>query len=310
MPLVSGWVVFWNPASIASFARNVRKMDEALPEWISVDAEGEAVRRTTNPKERREFLALAKREGVRVYGMASNFAEKDFDPDRLHRMLIDPARRSRHAATLVRIAKEDRLDGIDLDYESLKAEDREPFSLFVEVLGYGLRKAGKRLSVTVHPKFEEPGNWDGPKAQDLVRIGKAADVVRVMTYDQHGPWSEPGPIAADEWVERVARFFLTKIPAKKLDLGVPWYGYDWTPTPPVSIVWEDRDWTGATVDPASGEWLKGKARFGGSDGFRRRRSLAERLGLRGTSSWYVGSEDPAVWSAITPRPNRRRSGRA
>ena len=40
MPLVSGWVVFWNPASLASFERNVRRMDEALPEWISVDREG------------------------------------------------------------------------------------------------------------------------------------------------------------------------------------------------------------------------------------------------------------------------------
>ena len=45
------------------------------------------------------------------------------------------------------------------------------------------------------------------------------DVAALMTYDQHGPWSGRGPIAAMPWVRAELRYFMTRVPRRKIDLG-------------------------------------------------------------------------------------------
>lgn len=300
LPAHSGWVVFWNPASVASFRAHADKLTEVMPEWTMVAPDGTALRRPEFRTERVAFAREAKARGVRVLGMASNYVQPTgFDPKRMTLMLATPTGRKIHAAALARIVREDGLDGVDLDYESLVASDRENFSLFAEELDRALK--GKTLSVTLHPKAEEPGGWDGPRAQDYVRIGRAADVVRIMAYDQHGPWSDFGPVAADLWAETIMRFAASLIPPRKLEIGVAAYGYDWGRKPAASLVYPDLPLEGRTTDPASGEIVVGKATFGGTDSLRRKREIAARLGLRGTSQWYIGSEEPAMWGVLPSR---------
>lgn len=241
------------------------------------------------------MLALAARENVPVFLMASNFAEGGFDAKRVQAFLSDPAKRRQHIRDLVRIVREDGAAGLDLDYESLSAADREPFTTFVRELASSLHRARKKLSVTLHPKESEPGTWDGPQAQDYAAIGKAADVVRIMTYDFHWAGRGPGPIAPDAWVERVMTFAKSVIPADKLELGIAAYGYDWTTLPARSLTWNDLDPKPTSIDPESGELVRDKVYFGGAESARRKIEIAGRLGLRGVSVWYIGSEEPALW---------------
>jgi len=295
---MSGWVVFWNDRSPESFAANVKKINEVMPEWIKVTSDGRAVRRAKPDPVNLAFLATAKKNKVAVYGMTSNYSD-DFDGNLVHRFLVDPVKRDQHISQLTAIAVEDKLAGIDLDYESLAAADRDLYSDFVERLGTALRKVKKKLSVTVHAKESEPGNWDGAIAQDWARLGKAADVFRVMTYDQHWSTSEAGPIAGDDWVERVLRFAVSKVPATKVDMGVAAYGYDWSKKPATSLVWQDFTKAGsAKIDPVSGELVADQTWFSGDEAFKRKKALAEKLGVRGLSLWYIGSEQPTIWSRL------------
>ncbi|MDX2064445.1 MAG: glycosyl hydrolase family 18 protein [Fimbriimonadaceae bacterium] len=302
-PTLGGWVVFWNSDSPARFIERADRFAEVLPEWFTMTEAGDVVRASPEHAVRRaELLRTARKHQVRVLGMATNYGPNGFDPARMTKMLQDPAVRARHIATLVRFAKADGLNGVDLDYESMRAEDRAAFSGFVRELGTAMRRAKLHLSVTVHPKDAEPGNWDGPKAQDWAAIGRAADSVRVVAYDFSWADSEPGPIAPDDWVRRVMTFAKTVIPAAKLRLGVPAYGYDWSTKPARSLTYGDflsldpanRD--ASTIDAANGERIVGKARFSGREAMRRKLALAESLGIPGISFWYVGSEDPEFWT--------------
>lgn len=299
---MTAWMVFWNPRSLASFAQNAAKIDEIKPEWIGVDAEGMPFRRTHGtPEERARFFEIAKQNKVRTYAMVSNFATEagGFDAARVRLMLNDPAKRASHIKQLVEMVAADGFDGIDLDIESLTPAERDPFSEYVEELAKAAKAKGKRLTVTVHPKEAEPGGWDGPKAQDYARIGKAADGVKIMTYDFTWAGSDaPGPIAPNDWVERVMTFAASQIPADKLDLGVAAYGYDWSTKPGASLIWED--WAARDKDaaacPRSGEQIAGPAYFSGAGAFSAKADLARKLKMRGLAMWYVGSEDPAVWT--------------
>jgi spore germination protein YaaH len=302
-PALSGWLPLWNPNSLPTFELHAPRIAEVLPEWIEVDEEGLPRRRDlATPEAARRIRETAKRHRVRILAMASNYASPGgFDAQRITRMLTDPDRTRHHTQALVRIVTEDGFDGLDLDYESLAADDRDRFSAFTRQLGQALRARGKRLSVTVHPKTSEPGNWDGPKAQDYAAIGKAADQVRLMAYDQHWAGGEAGPIAAESWTREVVRFAKSVIEPKKLTLGVAAYGYDWSQKPAPSLTWADWRDRGRVVDAASGEYVAGAARFSGEPAMRLKRELAVKEGLSGVCIWYIGSEEPTMWNLFPPR---------
>ena len=294
-PQLSGWVVFWNDRSLESFAKNAKHISEVMPEWIKVTTDGQAQRRFADDAKSVAFLKTAAVNHIAVFGMTSNFGNDDFDPKRMSAFLSDPAKRDLHIEQLAGIAAKDKLAGIDLDYESLAAADRDLFSDFVERLATRLHRDRRKLSVTVHAKDSEPGDWEGAVAQDWARLGAAADVMRVMTYDQHWSTSEAGPIAEDAWVERVMQFAISKVPAQKLEMGVAAYGYDWSKKPAESLTWESFAGQEPTVDPASGELVADQVRFSGAEAFGRKQRMAKLLGLRGLALWYFGSEQPTLW---------------
>ena len=297
---VSGWVTLWNPDSPTAFVANAPKLQEALVGWIDVDENGIARR---NDFAKAEALApikaAAKKNNVKLFAMAANYAEDGFDPVRVTKFLQGSIKRDAHVENLVAIAKEDGFDGIDLDYESIRAIDKNAYSEFVEKLAAALRKEKKLLSVTVHPKTEDLGTWDGPRAQDYARIGKAADIVRIMAYDQHWSGSEKGPIASNAWVDAIAAYAVTKIDPSKIDLGVSAYGYDWASKPATSLTWKNvPPGMPIKIDPDSGERTWGNARFSGPESLKAKLEIVAKHKLRGISFWYVGSESPDFWTAL------------
>jgi spore germination protein YaaH len=48
-----------------------------------------------------------------------------------------------------------------------------------------------------------------------------------MTYDEHGPWGEPGPVSGVDWVEACLCFSTGLVDPSRLLIGLPAYGYDW-----------------------------------------------------------------------------------
>lgn len=298
--LVSAWLVFWNPTSLERFEAQAAHIDEIKPEWIGVDEQGMPFRREHGtPEMKARFWRIAKQHDVKTLAMVSNFASEvgGFEATRVQRMLATSESRARHIEALVDIVVEDGFDGLDLDIESLEGRDRDAFSVYVEELGRVLRARNLHFSVTVHPKETDEGNWGGPQAQDYARIGKAADALRIMTYDFSWSGSEAGPIAPNDWVERVMTYAATKVPREKLHLGIAGYGYDWTVEPTRSMTWAD--WqphdAAATYCPRSNERVLGARHYSGAAAFRAKREIAQRLRLGGIALWYVGSEDPAVW---------------
>lgn len=296
---IGGWMVFRNPDSLEDFARHATQIDDVMAEWVTCAPDGQAVRvATITLAQRARAVLIAHNHRITLYGMVQNSGE-DFEAKRVEAFLYDPAKRQNHIAQLVRIAQEDRLAGLDLDYESLAARDRAPYSAFVQELATALHRAGKRLSVTVHPKEAEPGTWDGAIAHDYAKIGAAADVMRVMCYDFHWSTSDAGAIAPTDWVERVMKCALAAAPKRKLAMGVACYGYDWSQKPATSLTW--KDWlphaAGQTIDPRSGEYVSGKVDFAGAKSAQAKFALARRLGIPRISFWYIGAEEPEFWAA-------------
>jgi spore germination protein YaaH len=53
------------------------------------------------------------------------------------------------------------------------------------------------------------------------------DEFKIMTYSYSGSWSGPGPQVPLAWLDRVLFFAQSKVPARKISMGAPFFGFDW-----------------------------------------------------------------------------------
>ena len=305
---LTGWLVFWDPQSWASFQANVGALARVYPEAYSCQADGGIGRvEGATPQKLADTMALAHAHGCKVLGMMNNYAGGDFDRLRVERFLNDPAQMERHVQGLLALAQADGLDGLDVDYENLSAGDRAAFTAFVRRLADACHAKGLLVGVAAHPKESEPGTWDAPKAQDWQALGAAVDYFQPMTYDFHWASGAPGTIAPPVWVRSVISFAASQMPASKVELGLKTAGVNWSgkgqdlPWPgfldlqsKAGKAQRDPDTQELTLTaPAGGEvWMPDAAtaevKF----------QIARELGVRGVAMWVLGSEDPALWKAF------------
>ncbi|XOS91003.1 glycosyl hydrolase family 18 protein [Brevibacillus laterosporus] len=63
---------------------------------------------------------------------------------------------------------------------------------------------------------------------DYKLLGRYADRLVIMAYDEHNPRTKPGPVASIQWAEDTVRYALSQgVPAHKILLGVAGYGWNW-----------------------------------------------------------------------------------
>jgi spore germination protein len=228
-------------------------------------------------------------------------------------VLHHPARARRQVAAIVALVDSNHYAGIDLDYEELRAGDRQPFTSFVTSLAAALHAKGKILSVAVFAKASDAGYAPRNVAQDYAAIGQAADQVRLMGYDYHWDTSPPGPVAPVGWIRDVISYAKTQIPASKIVLGIPEYGYDWSRGVGTSITWlqalrlsrqhhvrprydasSQSPWF--TYTDASGQ--EHTVWFENAESSQAKFDVARGSGIGGVYLWMYGYADPGTWPVL------------
>jgi spore germination protein YaaH len=305
-PKVSAWVVGYNAASVQRLKEKARQLDIIYTEYYAVDKNGTAFRRAKYAEMVKQARETSSKNGVEFFVMANNYSVDEgvpegFEATRLTKAFATSQSRSKLCNDLVKMVLEDKAVGLDLDFESLSGKDRDKYSSFAAELARELHKKGKKLSVTVHPKQDVDGGWDGAQAHDYAALGKVSDRLNIMTYDFSWSTSPAGPIAPLDWVGRVIDFAISQVPAGKLGMGIACYGYDYKTKPAESISWEQMVGKKTTIEPLSGELRFEEIRFSGAKAFQAKYDLAKKKGVGAVAFWYCGSEEPGVWNLIPKR---------
>lgn len=118
-------------------------------------------------------------------------------------------------------------EGLDIDFEYIRAEDREAFAAFVGFATQVMNLFGYPVSVALAPKTsrDQPGLlYEGV---DYRLLGMAANRAMLMTYEWGYTYGPPMAVAPINMVRRVVDYAITEIPREKISLGIPNYGYDW-----------------------------------------------------------------------------------
>ena len=118
--------------------------------------------------------------------------------------------------------------GVNVDFEYIYQFDRESYNQFLRRLTGRMHQLGYIVVTALAPKLSEGQQGLLYSAHDYAAHGQTADYVVLMTYEWGylmGPAMAVAPISE---VRKVLDYAVRVIPAEKILMGVPNYGYDWT----------------------------------------------------------------------------------
>ncbi|WP_305025026.1 glycosyl hydrolase family 18 protein [Paenibacillus lacisoli] len=190
------------------------------PTWFSiVNGEGQ-VESKVDPA----YVNWAHRQGIEIWALLSN----SFEPELTSKALASYESRMSIISQIIAYTTRYQIDGINIDFESVKTEDGDEVTQFVRELRPYARQHGLILSIDVTPKSNSE-LWS--KFLDRKTLGGLVDYMMVMAYDEHWASSpEAGSVSSLPWAEKTMRRILEedKVPASKLVLGIPLYTRVWT----------------------------------------------------------------------------------
>ena len=174
------------------------------------------------------LLQEASRYQVSPWMHLSTLTENgNFSSQRAEQVLTDPALQQRLLQQIQAVMQEKGYTGLDVDFEYIRGDLADAYAAFITFLRDNLAPQGYTVVVALAPKTyaEQPGLLY--EAHDYAALGAAADAVLLMTYEWGYTYGPPLAVAPLPQVQRVLQFALTVIPAEKIYLGIPLYGYDW-----------------------------------------------------------------------------------
>jgi spore germination protein len=333
-PLVVGSLPFWNLTDGPNVLLANRGSFNEVSPWIyGIARNGQIVPQVpARAAETAASMQQLRRSGIPLVPTIANVTNGRWAYQPVAAMLHDPAVMARHVSDVAALVQREGYAGIDIDYEDLRATDREMFTTFVTQLAGALHDKNKILSIAVFAKTTDAGEDQRNVAQDYAAIGAAADEVRLMAYDYHWSASPPGPVAPITWVRQVLDYAKTQIPRDKIVLGVPVSGYDWVDGKGEVVSWlqcfgrtkafhatlrYDRLSQSPSFRYTDAQGREHEVWFENAESTTAKLDAAKAARIRGVYLWMIGGEDDRTWATLhnilpvgnTPSPNAERSSR-
>ena len=313
---ISVWIPPYSPSALTTIQLHGGQINESNPVWYNISADGTLVKSHANAESPTWRAAMV---GSEIVPTIQNVFNGSFNGTATAAMLANPATRSAHEDSIVQTVTLNAYDGIDLDYEGVPNTDTATadFNAFITSLSQKLHAAGKKLSITVYSRW--PGASGRRFAQDWNVIGAVADEVKIMTYDYHWSGGTPGAITPLSWLDQVATFAEQNLPAGKIAIGLPWYGYDWPRSggSGKAVTYATGTAKAQTFNAPITHDENGEATFTYTDAgvehlvwFQDATSYAAKMkvlsekhpSITALAHWAAGQEDPAVWDLFAPPP--------
>lgn len=279
-----------------------------------------------------DMLKVARDSNIKVMPLVVN---NNFDRKQTHVFLNDVAAQDRALQVLLNLCKQNHFYGLQIDFEGMSHLDRDAFSRFYQKTADLLHKNGFRISAAIIPEL--PGKptesaylaaryrgWSG--VYDYQSLGKNSDFISLMTYDQHGDGTTPGPLSGIIWNENIIQYALKYIPAEKLSLGIPLHSAHWytgrggqnrvhmvsidlnynvimkkLKAQNIALQWEKEDKVHYAI--FRNHFLYEYVFLEDAASYSAKLDLVKKYHLRGISNWCLGEEDPAIWKLLSSRRN-------
>lgn len=265
----------------------------------------------------KKYVEWAHENEYKVWAIVSNNSYKAPTSE----VLNDYKKRADLINKIVTMTISYNLDGVNIDFENMNESDKDVFSRFIIELAPRLKEYGKVLSVDV---TAPDGSPDWSLCYNRNKIGKIADYVIFMAYDQYGVSStSAGTTAGADWVEVNIKKFLgqEEVAAEKIILGMPFYTRAWNETSSgvkstvISMKYVDS----AVPEEATRQWNNDLKQYyveyqkngtnykmwiEDENSIEAKFVLMHNYNLAGAAYWQKGMEKEGIWELVEKEINK------
>lgn len=255
------------------------------------------------------YVTEAHEKGLKVWGLIDNFSTEVDTAT----VLNSTSARENLTNQLIAAAIQYKLDGINVDFESLTEDAAEGYVQFMRELSVKCRNNSLVLSVDV------PVPMPYTQFYNRGELGTVADYVIIMGYDEHYVGSEEGSVASLAFEETGIQDTLKEVSADKIISGIPFYTRLWkidskgeVSSEAIGMDTADEYMTGNNVTTNwSEETSQDYGEYQDSEGntykiwLENEASIAEKVklvkeyNLAGVAAWKLGFERASIWEVIT-----------
>lgn len=231
---VVGFIPYWAIDSLDKL--NVDELKTANLFGIEPDGEGNIIITNTqgqsdggwsmwNDPRLPSFIDTLRKKQV-----VTNITIKMFSNLHMNSLLSSSDAQKKLISNILYMVGSKNLGGVNLDFEyvgNVPDSVRNGFTDFVTNLHTELISEFPRATLTIDTYASSGVSND---LFDLPTLAHVVDAFIIMGYDFHTPYTEPGPIAPLTGERSIVSYlanYLQRVPADKIILGVPYYGYDW-----------------------------------------------------------------------------------
>lgn len=302
-----GFYVPWDDASRASLAAHVGQLDWVVPGVMTMTGPQHQINVTADP--RLDAILAGASQTPKILPMIQNAVNDIWDGAGTAAMLHSASDRAALLARLEPLLTARKASGVMFDFEELPRSAQPDYLRFLQEAHH--RFAPHHWLVTLAVPVDNP-DWNLPA------LGRAADKLFLMDYDQHTPSDAAGPIAGQKWFVDQLKQATAKLPADKVIVAIGNYAYDWTgPGKGIALSVEEA-WLAAhdseapiTFDRASGNATFSYTEDGvdhivwmldAASAWNQLRAVHIK-GVAGVALWRLGAEDSGYWKALAAYKN-------
>ena len=151
-----------------------------------------------------------------------------FDSDLAHTILTDENVQNTLLDNIIKILQTKNYYGLAIDIEYIFPRDKQNYNNFLRKTVNRLKPLGFIVTTALAPKPNGEIKGLLYEAHDYPFHGAIASHVILMTYEWGYTAGPPMAVAPLNEVKKILDYAVTVIPNKKIFMGIPNYGYDWT----------------------------------------------------------------------------------
>lgn len=176
-----------------------------------------------------ELIELARQYGVAPMLLVSSLSERGtYSSELAARILSDKGTQAMLIEEIATALTRKRYAGVEMDFQYLPRAMAKEYVEFVRTLKKRLSEGGYRTVVSLSPKTASDQGGLLYEGHDYRGMGDASDHTFLMTCQWGNSYGPPMAVAPLHRVTEVVDYALGEIPAEKIVLGIPSYGYDWS----------------------------------------------------------------------------------
>src|SRR5216110_1911252 len=301
-----------DPYSYASLQQHAAQITHLCPEWMTViDGMGDLqIDGDTR------LLKLASNKGIALMPLLTNLVGEAWQPEAIENLAHGPAKRQeRFIERVLSVLRTLKAPGVVVDWQQIDPAYKKDITKFIDKFADALHDDNKELWLCVQPGQDLD-------YIDFEAIGDNVDHFVAMLFDETSDTDPPGPLASRSWFEGWVRVLLEGSDTKQWIIAIGSYGYDWTiggrkaemiTFPEVMSRANDAEVETAEVkgpsyspyfyfqdeDKEHAVWFLDAVTF-----LNQVREVRDQK-AGGFALYHLGSEDPAIWDALSVRRDFR-----